>query len=124
MVVGVFVAPLMPLKDTFGVCVDDEAVMVSGVEEHAVGGFRTDAVDGQEVFADGCGFALEHLLQAGAVLFNNGVYKCAESLGLDVEITYWANELCQLVVTEGMNFARSEHVSSLEVGNSALDILP
>ena len=123
-IIRFFIAPVMPAEDPLGIGIDDKAVMISGVKEHAIRRFRADAVNGQKAFANGDGIAFEHLLQAGAVLFNNGVYKCAESLGLDVEITCRANELCQLVVAEGVNFARSEHVSGLEVGNGMLHIFP
>ena len=67
MVVGSFDTPIVALKDAFGIGVNNKAVMVSGVQEHAVGSFRADAIDSQEAFAGGGGMALKHLLQAGAV---------------------------------------------------------
>ena len=85
--------PIVALEDAFGVGVYDEAVMCSGVKEHAVGGFRADAIDGQKAFVNGGGFALKHSFQAGVVLFNEHIDKVTEALGLDVEIAGGADEL-------------------------------
>ena len=63
MVVEVFGAPIVTLKDTLCIGVDDKAVMISGVEQHAVGGFRADAVNGQETFTDDESISLKHMLQ-------------------------------------------------------------
>ena len=45
-IIGFFTTPIVPAEDPLGIGIDDKAVMISGVKEHAVGSFRADAVDG------------------------------------------------------------------------------
>ena len=59
MIVGGFLNPAVPCKDSLGVGVDDESWMVSGVEKDAVRSFRPDAANGQQLFAGGLGVLLE-----------------------------------------------------------------
>ena len=47
MIVGVFLNPEVPRKDSLGVGVDDESWMISGIEKDAVRSFRPDASNGQ-----------------------------------------------------------------------------
>ena len=45
-IIGFFTAPVMPAEDPLGIGIDDKAMMISSVKEHAVGSFRADAIDG------------------------------------------------------------------------------
>ena len=45
-IIRFFIAPAMPAEDPLGIGIDDKAMMISGVKEHAVGSFRANAVDG------------------------------------------------------------------------------
>ena len=45
-IIRFFIAPAMPAEDPLGIGIDDKAMMISSVKEHAVGSFRADAVDG------------------------------------------------------------------------------
>jgi len=90
----------MSTKYPLGIGINDKAMMISCVEQHAVGGFRADAIDGQEVRTDGGGFAIEHSIQAGAVDFDEYVDKVAEAFGLDIKVACGADKLYQFLMAE------------------------
>jgi len=55
LVVRVFsMSEIVAFKNAAGVCIDDEDRMRAGVEKDRVGGFRADAVDREELFAECC----------------------------------------------------------------------
>ena len=97
-----FTAPAVPAEDPLGIGIDDKAMMIPGVKEHAIGSLRADAIDGQELLTDGGGFALKHPLQACAMFLDEYVDKVAESFGLDIKVAGRADKLGQLLVTEGI----------------------
>ena len=41
-----FIAPAVPAEDALGIGINDKAMMVPGIKEHAISGFRADAIDG------------------------------------------------------------------------------
>ena len=92
----------MPAEDALGIGINDKAMMVPGIKEHAISGFRADAIDGQKPVTDDLSAASHHSLDAGAVFFNQYVNKIAEALGLDIEVSGRADQLRQLFMTEGI----------------------
>ena len=85
----------MPAEDALGIGINDKAMMVPGIKEHAISGFRADAVDGKEPVTDAVCAAIHHSLEAAAVFLNQYVNKIAEALGLDIKVASWANQLSQ-----------------------------
>ena len=90
----------MPAEDPLGIGIDDKAMMISSVKEHAISRFRANAIDGQEVCADIIDFALEHSLEAGAMFLDEDVNKVTESFGFDIKVAGRADKLCQLLMAE------------------------
>jgi hypothetical protein len=82
-VVGVGIAPAVTGEDAAGVGVDDEPWMAAGVEEHGVGGFGSDAGDGEQAVADFVGGALEEGIQAGVERLDEDFDEGAQAAGFD-----------------------------------------
>ena len=94
----------MPAEDALGIGINNKAMLVPGIKEHAISGFRTDAIDGQKPATDDLSAAIHHSFDAGAVFFNQYVNKVAKALGLDIKVAGWANQLCQLFTVQGIYF--------------------
>jgi hypothetical protein len=80
-------APLMPAKDASGVGVDHETSMCAGIEEHAVGGFGTDARNGKQSGAGLGATAREEAIETGTVFVDQHAEEGAKPASLDIEVT-------------------------------------
>lgn len=123
-IVGVFLNPAVPRKDSLGVGVDDESWMVSGIEKDAVRSFRPDAADGQQLFAGGLGVLLEKEVQRTSIMGHDFGGECFEAFGLDVVIAGRPNKLSQRFLLLLVDGAEVQGAVSFEVLNGSLDVLP
>ena len=76
---------VMTEQDAVGVGIHHEHRFARGIEGDGVGGFRADALDGQQLFPEGVGVLVEKGLEIPAV-FTDGGKKTLEALGLLVVV--------------------------------------
>jgi len=112
-------------EDAAGVGVDDEDFALEGVEEDGVGGLGADAVDLEELPAEGGGAgSAERPNNAVGEPGMEPVEEAAEAAGLDVEVSHGPDEAAEEGVGAGSEAVRVHEVGALEPGDGAFDVGP
>jgi hypothetical protein len=118
------VSVAMAFKDATSVGVDYENGMFAGVEKNAVGGFRADATQLQELIAEDCGGCSEKAREGAAVRAEKKVYEGLKRFGFLPEVAGGAEKLRESRGTNAAESFRRKHACIAQVADGAFDVGP
>ncbi len=111
-------------EDALGVGVDDEDIFVAGIKKDGVGGFRANAVDGEELFAQcECGGA-EHAGEGAGIFGAEEAHEGFQSFGLLAEIARGADQRSEASGGDAFEGERSQKAFTAKIGDGAFDVGP
>jgi hypothetical protein len=111
-------------EDAAGVGVDDEDRMAGGIEEDGVGGFGTDAVDGEKLRAKGLRLGARHFRDRALVRGVEEADKGFQLFGFLAEVAGRANEFFKVWRRGRFDGARREELFAAQVFDGGLDVGP
>ena len=123
-VTAVRFAQAMTFEQAPRVGVNDEDRMVAGVEQDGVGGFRPDAVDREQLFAQRRGWHAEHFGERAVVLLSEKADECFQFLRFLAEVAGRADELGEFGEWDCFDRAGLEELRAVEVGDGRFDVGP
>lgn len=115
---------IVALEDAARVGVDYEDGMLTSVEKDRVGGFRADAVDGEELIAQSCGGGGEETVERTGVFLVEEGDERFKGFGFLAEVAGRAEVFCERGGRDAMNGGRGEKFCCTKVGNGAFDVFP
>lgn len=125
LVVGMFGrGELVTFENAAGVGIDNEGGMTPSIEEDGVGGFRADAMDGEELLPEFFRGCAEHAGEGAAIVFLNEADKRLEFAGLLPEIAGGTDEAREARRRNGEDSGEGEEFFAAKIGDGALDIGP
>ena len=115
LVFDIGMAQAMAGEDAAGVGVDDKDCFIAGIQEDIVGGFRTDAVDGEQFFSQAGKGKRGHGFHASAMVFYQVCAETAQARGFDAEKAGRTKRVMQGVFPTGQNTDGIEQITLFEV---------
>src|SRR5882757_10211157 len=114
----------MALENAAGVSIHNEDRVVGCVKKDGVGGFGADAVDAEEMFAQGCSRSSEHRGEGAVVVFSEKADEGFELAGFLAEVTGRADEAGESGLGDFLHGGRREQFGLVKVGDGAFDVKP
>jgi len=112
------------LEDAAGVSVHDENGMIACIEENGVGGFRADAMDGEELLPQSfCGNA-EHSRERTRKLLLDEAREGLQLFGFLAKVAGRADESGKTRRGDVQHCGDREEFLAAEIGDGALDVGP
>ena len=121
---GFGMSEMVAFEYAAGIGVHDKDGMLARVKEDGVGGFRTDAPQGQELFAKSGGRCCEKTIKRTAVFFVEEGYEGFESLGLLAEVSGGAEVAGELGWGDIADSGGGQQLGAAQVGDGAFDVFP
>jgi hypothetical protein len=115
---------IVAFEDAARVGIDNEDEVPASIEEDGVGGFRADAVDGEELITQSCGRGGEETVERAAVIFIKKSDEGLEGFALLAEIARGAEVLGERGARDAVDGGRGEKLCRAKVGNGAFGIFP
>src|SRR5260221_2371244 len=114
----------MALKNAPRVGIHNKDRMIPCVEQDGIGGFWTDAVNGEELLSQGCGGSAEHRGEGAAMYFSEKRHERLEFAGFLAEIARGTDEAGELGVWNRVDGGGGEGVGVAEIGDGAGGVYP
>lgn len=112
------------LEDAACIGVNDEDGMAAGIEEDGVSGFRTDAVDREEPFAELFRGGAEHLSKRTAIVFLHESGEGFELASFLAKVTGRTDEARETRRGNGEDGAERKQFLAAKISDGALDVSP
>lgn len=121
---GFRMSEMVPFEYAAGIGVHDKNGMLARVKEDGVGGFRADAPQGQELFANSGGRCREKTTKRTAVFFVQEGYEGFESFALLAEVSGGAEVAGQLGWGDIADSGGGQQLGAAQVGDGVFDVFP
>jgi hypothetical protein len=117
-------SPPVPVQDADGVGVNDERGPAAGVEQHAVGGLRANAMNGKQPVSGLVHGARPQILPATAAFVEKKPEKGAEPSGFHAGASGRPNQIGELGFFKAEQAGRSQKSLCAEAVDSQFDLSP
>ncbi len=114
----------MPLEDSARIGIHHKNRKLAGVEKDGVGSFRTNAMNGKELFAKCGGWSLKHVAERAVILRSQKPYKLFQFAGLLPEVAGRTDQPSKLALRDAFHGVDGEEFFFSQGGDGALDVRP
>lgn len=123
-ITGIGMSETVAFKDAAGVGVRNKDGMLAGVEKDGVGGFRADATQGKELFAERAGRCGEKMTQRSAVFLREESCEGFEGFGFLPKVAGRAEVDGELGWGDPADSGEGQQLGVAQVGDGAFDVFP
>src|SRR5258708_23120469 len=114
----------MALQNAPRVGIHNKDRVISCVEQDGIRGFRTDAVNTQELLSQLCGGSVEHCRKGAAMLFSEKNHKLLELAGFLPEGAGRTDEASELRLGNFFKIASAKQFCLAQIGDGACGVYP